>query len=335
MSNPIDFTKTAQNLNEVLFDVKLQNVYSNFVHPKTFLKQSVNAPNLKSIVNQETGQIISVVSRDYRLISNNEALQMGKHLFSQIYPQTKVDELVPFKVVAPATKASVHIDLIHKDVNFNVWEQENWLPFLRVTNSYNRSHTLSFEIGFVRKLCSNGVLFKKNTMKLNYIHSNSKRMEIKHDAEKIEKHSGLFIKNCNQLSEFPIPRKLMFAMVCQILQLKIDLPAKNQLSRKMSQLENLLNIVIALTGKYSENNDTNGYTALNIVSDLVSHQNEYKNLAGFYFNIKSFYTRPTVWMEEFTSITQFHDFDLDKYLEPTVKALTGIEKELGFKWQLN
>ncbi len=335
MSNPIDFTKTAQNLNEVLFDVKLQNVYSNFVHPKTFLKQSVNAPNLKSIVNQETGRIISVVSRNYRLISNKEALEMGKHLFSQIYPQTKVDELVPFKVVAPTTKASVHIDLIHKDVNFNVWEQENWLPFLRVTNSYNRSHALSFEIGFVRKLCSNGVLFKKDTMKLNYIHSNSKRMDIKHDGKKIEKLSVLFTKNCNQLREFPIPRKLMFAMVCQILQMKIEQPVKSQLSRKMNQLDNLLNIVKALTGKYSANNNVNGYTALNVVSDLVSHQSDYKNLAGFYFNIKSFYTRPTVWMEEFTSITQVQNFDLDRYLEPTVIALTEIEKELGFKWQLN
>ncbi len=335
MSNPIDFTKTAKNLNEVLFDVKLQNVYSNFVNPKTFVNQSVNAPNLKSIVNQETGQIISVVSRDYRLVSNKEALQMGKQLFSQIYPQTKMDELVPFKVVAPATKASVHIDLIHKDVNFNVWEQENWLPFLRVTNSYNRSHTLSFEIGFVRKLCSNGVLFIKNTMKLNYIHSNSKRMEIKHDAKKIETLFGLFTKNCKQLSEIPIPRDLMFAMVCQILQLKIGLPAKSQLSRKMNQLDNLLNIVTALTGKYAANNNVNGYTALNVVSDLVSHQNDYKNLAGFYFNIKSFYTRPTVWMEEFTRITQVANFDLEKYLEPTVIALNEIEKELGFKWQLN
>jgi len=335
MNSPIDYEKPTHQLNDVLFDVKLQPVYSNFQIPKTQTKYAVGSPNYKAVVNQENGQILSVVGSSYRLIPNKDALEMGKELFSRIYPNVNKNDLISYKVVAPESKASAHIDLIHKDVNFNVWQQETWLPFLRVTNSYNRTYALSFEIGFVRKLCSNGVLFNKETMKIKYVHSKSGKMDLQTDASAIAQVAGLFRSQCIILREYAIPKEMMFALVCQIMKLNLKLPDNNQYKRKIKNLQNLFNNVNDLTSIYANNGAVNAYTTLNIVSDLVSHQNVYKNLTGFHFNVRSFYARPSVWMEDFTREIVKNNFDLNKYLKPTSTILDEIEKELGFKWRMN
>ena len=335
MTNEIDYKSPTHQINDILFDVELQNVYSNFRIPKTETKYAVGTPYYKAVVNQENGQILSVVGSSYRLIPNKVALEMGRELFCRIYPHVKKNDLIPYKVVAPESKASAHIDLIHKDVNFKVWEQEIWLPFLRVSNSYNRTYALSFEIGFARKLCSNGVLFNKETMKIKYVHTKSGKMDLETDSAMIENVSGLFKKQCVLLREYPIQKEMMFALVCHIMKLNLKLPDNTYLKRKIINLKNLYNNVIDLTTQYGNNGKINAYTTLNIVSDLVSHQNVYKNLAGFHFNVRSFYARPTDWMDEFSGKISSGDFNLNGYLKPTTKALDDIEKEVGFKWQIN
>ncbi len=164
MFKEIDYKPATTQLNEVMFDVALQPIYSEFITQNPLLKEPISTRNYLAVVNQNNGNILSVVGSNYKLIPNKVALDMGKWLFTHLYPFVKTDDLIPYKVIAPHSLASVHIDLIHKTVDFSIWEQENWLPFLRVSNSYNRIRTLSFEIGFVRKLCSNGVLFNKKTM---------------------------------------------------------------------------------------------------------------------------------------------------------------------------
>lgn len=335
MMNQIDYESPTHQLNEILFDVRLQDVYSNSQLPDTLFKQPISTPYYKAIVNQQNGQILSVVGRNYRLIPNKVALEMGKELFLQLYPGIKVNKLIPYKVVAPASKASAHIDLIHKDVNFDVWEQETWLPFLRVTNSYNRSYALAFEIGFVRKLCSNGMLFNKRSIKLKYVHSNTKALNIQNDISKIGEVTGSFIKQCILLREFFLPREMMFAFVCHIMKLNLELPASRQLIRKLNTLEDLYTLTNSLTTQYSNGETVSAYTALNVVTDIVSHQNDYKNLTGYYFNVRSFYSKPADWMDEFSEAIKDKRFSPEKYLEPTVNALKQIENNTGFEWRLN
>lgn len=84
MNSPIDFEKPTHQIDDILFDVKLQDVYSNFQIPKTQNQYAVGSPNYKAVVNQKNGQILSVVGSSYRLIPNKDALAMGKELFCRI-----------------------------------------------------------------------------------------------------------------------------------------------------------------------------------------------------------------------------------------------------------
>lgn len=335
MKHEIDYSSPTHRLNEVLFDVKLQDIESRFKFPDTLFSQPIYTPHYKAIVNQNEGKIISVVASNYKLISHKEAMEMGKELFAQLYPEVNPNELVPYKVIAPSSKASAHIDLIHRDVNFEVFKQDYWLPFLRVTNSYNRSYALSFEIGFVRELCSNGVIFQKDTMKLKYFHNNSNKINLQNDANRIISASKSFRGQCEELKNISVPKELVFAFVCQILGVNLTLPEKKQFPKKLTYLKNLYNRVKILTDLYFNLLGSNAYAVFNVVTDLVSHEEEYKNFTGYYLSVRSFFARPTSWMVDFLVKHNQPEFDINIYIEKTTENLELIKDYSGFVWYLN
>ena len=335
MNNSIDYAHPTNKLEDVLFDVELQDVYSEFRFPETLFKQQIFTPNHLAVVNQSSGQIISIVSNKYKLISNKEAIEMGKRIFTQLYPEVNTDELIPYKVVAPFSKGSAHIDLIHKDVNFKVWDQETWLPFLRTSNSYNRSYALAFEIGFARKLCSNGVLFNKKSLKLKYVHNKSNKIELLNDTSQIKTTSERFIGQCNSLRQFEMPKQLFIPLVLQVFNISLKMPDKNQITKRLKYLQNLFGLITVLTERYYTDLGPNAYAAFNVMTDLVSHQEEYKNLTGFYFNVRSFYTKPTDWMENFSKEVTDNSFLINKYLGKTIESLEGLKKRTQLEWMLN
>ena len=329
---PIDFNKPVNRLDDLLFDVQLEKLFASPGSSEAKNTDKIELPNYRVVCRKNTGKVISVVSKNYKLIPNKEALKMGIELFHQLYPEVNTDELIPFRVVAPKSLASVHIDLIHKDVKFDMWKQETWLPFIRITNSYNRTHSLSFEVGFVKELCSNGVLFNKKTMRLKYNHERNRRISLKSDAEKIISFSQYFEKQCSKLHQYEISSDVIFPLLCRILKISMKIPDERYIPNKIKNLENLKHFVAKQMNSYQKIYGLNAYTAFNVATDLVSHNDTYNVLPGYYFNVRSFFARPTDWMEEFSNQITETDFSLDKYLRPTISGLKGFKEIAGFKW---
>jgi hypothetical protein len=335
MRNPVDFEKPSHQLTDVLFDVKFKDVFTTNMKPDGTISSLQEAYHYKAIVNGSNGQILSIVGNNYQLISNKEALELGKDIFTQLYPNIKRDDLIPYKVVAPQTKTSAHIDLIHKDVNFNVWDQETWLPFLRTTNSYNRTYALSFEVGFVRKLCSNGVLFDKKTMKIKYYHTRENKIRLESDVSHIMAASGTFSKQCQQLKDFYFPKKLMIPFVFKAFNINLETKDQKQSRQKAEKLSKLMETTIGTVDFYANSMGENAYSALNILTDIVSHQDVNKCLPGYYLSIRSYYTRPTQWMDEFSIEIANQEFDLSTYLSEEVDKLKVFSDVAGLNWNLN
>lgn len=122
---PIDFNKPVDRLDDVLFDVQLKRLYASPDSADLTKSKGKELPNYRLVCNKGTGKVLSIVSKNYKLISNKEALEMGMDLFQQLFPKVKTNELVVFRIVAPKSLVSAHIDLIHKDVNFEVWKQDS------------------------------------------------------------------------------------------------------------------------------------------------------------------------------------------------------------------
>lgn len=335
MKNEIDYALRSKKLDEVLFDVELQNIYSEFRRPGTVTNQLITTKRHHAIVNQSNGEIISVAGNNYMLISNQKAITMGKQIFAQLFPQVETCDLIPYKIVVPKSKASVHIDLIHKDINFSVCEGEIWLPFLRITNSYNRSYALSFEVGFVRKLCSNGLLLNKEIMKLKYHHNMNNRMNIQNDAAKIKSVSTIFIEQCNLLKNYGFYPELIVPLVFQVLNINLELPKAPQIMKKVTYLKDFIELIKVLSTRYFNELGCNAYAAFNVITDLVSHQDEYKNLPGYYLSVRSYYSKPSGWMDDFSKRISYIDFEFPEYLKKTIDSLEGIKEQTKLEWELN
>lgn len=333
--NSTNIANPSLQLGDVLFDVELQPLYAEIKQPDKISTKQVSVPNHFGVINQKSGRVLSVVGKDYRLISNEIALDLGKQLFRQLYPSVNPEELIPFRVIASSSKTSVHIDLIHPSVNFQVREQESWLPFLRITNSYNGFYALTFEIGFVRKLCANGVMFKKDSLKLKYYHSKKSKLEHIRDAGQIQAASSEFIRKCQQLEELSISPEMMIPLVFNALNINSTISDNSQTNWKLNQLEKLIQTTQMLIDKYVNELGETSYAAFNVMTDLVSHEEVHKCLPGFHLQVRSYYAKPSVWVDAFIKEQAKPDFKIETYLNETILGLSKLEQETGLKWRLN
>jgi len=126
----------------------------------------ISIPGKKALVNKLTGLVLGVVSRDYRVVTNQEAVNLARDVCEKAFPGLSSVEWEAKRASAPRTLSYAFIDLMHKTHVLNYWDSEikkddPFTPFLRVTNSFNGARALRFDIGFMRKHCSNGVIFEE------------------------------------------------------------------------------------------------------------------------------------------------------------------------------
>lgn len=299
MKKLLDFQPATNQIIELLYPVSLSPVFA-VTDEGLYKKFSEETKRFKAIVNEYTNEIVSVVSSNYKLLSNEEAIQRGKQVFKDLFPEVKPDDLIPFKVISPKSLASCHIDFIHRDVKLSHrdWVQDIWFPFIRVSNSYNRSVAFKLEIGFVRELCSNGVIFRKDSLELKSYHDKDLRFTFDEKLEKLKQHENAFVQHLNRLKAIETDSKLVFDFVCNALNLSFDVVNKNSLIRE-KEIERQLKtkkIIEELAKGYFLEMENTAYAVMNVLSDFVSHQSEYKCIPGFSINPDIYYKKVSDWM---------------------------------------
>lgn len=166
--------KRETSIQNLLFDV--DQVPIEAVIGTNGETRRINIPGKKALVNQRTGLVLGVVSRDYRVVTNQEAVDMARDVCEKAFPGLSSVEWEAKRAAAPGTLSYAHIDLMHRTHVLNYWDSEikkddPFTPFLRVTNSFNGARALRFDIGFMRKHCSNGVIFEEEVATIKASHS--------------------------------------------------------------------------------------------------------------------------------------------------------------------
>jgi len=77
--------------------------------------------NYKAIVNKSNNEIISIVSKDYQLITNEKALDIGKECFKQVFQTINTDDMEIYNISFPKTMSFCYIDVIHKKLYIKFW----------------------------------------------------------------------------------------------------------------------------------------------------------------------------------------------------------------------
>ena len=96
-------------------------------------------PGKKALINQRTGHVLGVVGRDYRIVTNQEAVNLAREVCEKAFPGLSAVEWEAKRGAAPRTLSYAFIDLMHRTHVLNYWDNEikqddPFTPFLRVTN---------------------------------------------------------------------------------------------------------------------------------------------------------------------------------------------------------
>ncbi|MCC6864969.1 MAG: DUF932 domain-containing protein [Ignavibacteria bacterium] len=283
----------------------------------TFLENGTKIliPGKTALINPETGLPISVVSKSYEIITNSEALYYGKTCMKTLFDIKNDSDIELFNIISPVRLSFCHIDLISRQNRFDVFEDE-YLPFIRITNSYNTSFKLSFKIGVCRSICKNGMIFDEEAIWFKYDHVKGAKRKINFEVKKDEftKFINDFKSDVQILKESDLKYVYSFLIFCKALGLKFVINNSDPIKKNKSK-EKLLTyqkIFHAVLSKYIKELGDNYYSLYNTITELSTF-----GFVGEPFpvlSINSRQKRAGYWVKSFSSLLSNVNIDYDEYL---------------------
>jgi len=298
-------------LDSVMFPVALRSL--------TFTSPDGNARRVKShmaVVNCRTEQPVGVVGESYRLVPNAEAVEYGRQCARLLFGDVKPEALEVFNVYAPLSGWGCHVDLMHKGWEVNIRKREVYLPFVRVTNSYNATRALRFDVGYCRKVCSNGVIFEEETIRFTFSHSREALRRGPHfevGKDLLDDLRRRFAATADRLYGFQVPPGAELPLLFKALQLPLP-PASQQITTRHVELfEDLAKVARDRLGRYTASMGANAYAVFNAATDFASHPPEIKH---FRRSQHAMQTSAGTWSHEFAGqVAKGKEFKLDDYLD--------------------
>lgn len=300
------------DIQEMLFPVGEQRIFLQ--------GQKKPVPGFKAIVGdirKNFTKVFSIVSDDYKLVSNKDALQFAEDIHLKLFPDAKADSFEIFNIIAPDTKSFCQIDIIDKNYTLNIWKKEVYVPFVRIHNSYNKSRSLKFEIGFCRKLCDNGVIFEKSTTQLKFSHTTKdiKKQDLKHvDVSNLKRLETEFIQKTKRSLEIPLPVKYFVPLAAKVLGRQFNLSETNplKLAANKAKMSEFVLLIKGHTAKYATGQEfgETAYAFFNVLTDYVS--NNSKLHAG---SINGLQTKCGMWLNQAGALVVNQQFDWDREIK--------------------
>jgi hypothetical protein len=315
-------------LDDVLFPVEEHPV---FAHVETASgEQRLPAPYNKAIVDRDSGRVVGVVSRGYRLVSNREALDMAYECCHTVFPETKQSEWQVRAIDAPATGGHCFIDLVHNSTMLDFMfapakhRPDTFRPFIRLTNSYNGLRALSFDIGFYRKVCSNGLILPESIIRFKFIHLRSEiggTIQFEVAYETLAKLRTDFNGYLSVLYDCHVSRAQFEPLVLAVLLLRKPKHAKPD-SQEANDWDALGKHLTVMCDRYVGELGENAYAAFNAITEFASHPPDNRCI---YRERHSFERLAGAWLNDFSRVCREPDFELGKYIEKIKDDGNGTE----------
>lgn len=291
-------------------------------------KKLHTAKRFYGILDVKRNEVISTVSDHYSLIANEKAYKMAENIVRNVFADTRLEDMQFFNLIQPRTRSFMLLDLIRTNTPINPFSNDSWIAFLRIKNSFNRMYALTYEIGFCRWICLNGVIFGSKSIKISLDHTKKAPLlseNIQHRIGQIQDLEKKFNADLQRLRKFEITERTMKEIFCMIFPVE-HTTVKEKLSQ--TKCENLLdkkNRMESLVKDYTNEMGTNAYALLNILSDYASFpQNDSQNrfLAGCYQK------KVGDWMNDFQQTVIGGKKTLENYVTQDAKdALTYLLDE--------
>jgi hypothetical protein len=306
--------KPTPSIQDLLFDV--EQVPIEAIVGSNGSTRRISIPGKKALVNQRTGLVLGVVSRDYRVVTNQEAVNLARDVCEKAFPGLSSVEWEAKRAAAPRTLSYAFIDLMHKTHVLNYWDSEikkddPFTPFLRVTNSFNGARALRFDIGFMRKHCSNGVIFEEEVATIKASHSKEALAQLKieitsRSLPQMWDEFSKFLTSVRNISMDTDQSTLALNTVLRLPEAKSD--------DKKARVEGLKALSLDLSTRldgYRKELGPNAYAVFNTLTDIAARPPE---IPGFQQTRDSIEKRSGRWLKELARQNQTTGFDLNAWI---------------------
>ena len=312
-----------EGLYSILFPVREANVYV-----VTDTGRHNRIPNKKALINNDTHKVLSVVSGSYQVLHNSTALELARKCCIVAFPNTAPANWKVFSVEAPLTRAHCRIDLQHEgkiagyDWSFGKGEQDEFGPFIRVCNSYNRTCAFSIRFGLIRWACTNGLVDWHSSITIQVAHDVKKMersIEAKINEAKFRKVVDEFGKLLQPMHEVKIDMQQFLPLILSILHIKKPEEMPKDRESAWYQLEEYLKSVAS---RYVKEVGPNGYALINAISDVATRPPPKIGRYNFIRRERDGLQRLVgMWLVDFNKLVE-HPRLLDTYLaKPSKETL--------------
>ncbi len=294
--------KHPTSVQDLLFDV--EQVPIEAIVGSNGSTRRISIPGKKALVNQLTGLVLGVVSRDYRVVTNQEAVNLARDVCEKAFPGLSSVEWEAKRAAAPRTLSYAFIDLMHRTHVLNymgseIGKDDPFTPFLRVTNSFNGARALRFDIGFMRKHCSNGVIFEEEVATIKTSHSKEALPQMWDEFSKFLTSVRSIIMTTDQST--------------LALNTVLRLPAAKPEDKK-PRVEGLKALFVDLSTRltgFRQELGSNAYAVFTPLTDIAARPPEN---AYFQKDRDTIEKRSGRWLKELASRSQATGFDLNAWI---------------------
>ncbi len=314
-------TNRITDYRELMFPVRTVSVFAELRDGVEGSLQRI--PGKKAIVNCTNDKVISVVSDDYQVVTNRDALDYGFRCCESAFPDVPQSAWEVTAADAPLSSGHCHIDLTHNSARLRFdsvsagQRPDTYGPFIRVANSYNRKRALGFTIGFMRKVCSNGMIVPRSSISFSLDHNTKRireRVEFETSRTQFTSVKTKFLEFLDPLQKCTIPGEF-FPSISRFA-LRVPIPEKPS-KRKQEEWNHFNAHIKSLSEEYIQQVGENAYALLNVISDLASRPSK----AGLRRRERHSLQRLAgAWLAEFSSECRKASFDPSRYVRQLDQA---------------
>lgn len=284
-------------------------------------------PKHKAVVALDNKHVFATVTDKYRLVTNKQAYDWAKPVINAVFQHSQFSDFQCFNVKMTSTRSKCYIDLVRKSIDENPMrftpfrKDDPWVAFIRITNSYNRTSCLKYQLGFCRWICQNGVIFGDKSVDFVFTHTCNTIDDIgiyeqlnevaKKRIGEIQSIEESFIAKLNALHEIHVASELMFPMLCKVFNRKMDERQIQELTKNQREMaEMFVSKAQELIKEYTYEFGQNAYAMMNILTDFASFPVGYSRFC----DRSILQARVGNWMNDFVKRRSMSGFNLEAYI---------------------
>jgi len=269
-------------LNEAFFPVDFRDLYWKDEKAGRNLfgeePRFVSGERFRAVVAIDREEMLSAVTDAYLLITNEEAYDWAIEIAKEVFHVQKGISMECLTVKMPISRASCEIDLV-RNIERGQSEINNWwCAFIHIENSYNKTKTLTYEVGFYNFKYNRKLIYPEYIIQVSEAHVKTPLdfhaiiLEKAHEKfAKIENIEDRFYDKIQFLQTILIAPNDMIPLFCKFNDMKVRSDLSEYQKDRMIRLYVYLNDIIE---KCIKEFGPNAFCMLNVMTDYATNYDD-------------------------------------------------------------